>query len=112
MFERYIVCLQRVALTSLLVSSKILLTLTNGPVAQLGARFNRTEEAGGSNPPRSTRAAGSIEKQAVPGPIAQLGARLNGIEKAGGSNPPGSTKAKTGVVSHPSANREREVEAR
>ncbi len=25
-----------------------------GPVAQLGARFNRTEEVGGSNPPRST----------------------------------------------------------
>ena len=26
-----------------------------GPVAQLGARFNRTEEVAGSNPARSTR---------------------------------------------------------
>lgn len=30
-------------------------TLKQGPVAQLGARFNRTEEVGGSNPPRSTK---------------------------------------------------------
>jgi hypothetical protein len=29
-----------------------------GPVAQLGARFNRTEEVGGSNPPRSTGSSG------------------------------------------------------
>ena len=65
MFERYIVCLQRVALTSLLVSSKILLTLTNGPVAQLGARFNRTEEVEGSNPSRSIQ-----EKEHKQGPIA------------------------------------------
>ena len=28
--------------------------LEEGPVAQLGARFNRTEEAEGSNPSRST----------------------------------------------------------
>ena len=96
-------------LTRYALSVKISLTLVNGPVAQLGARFNRTEEAGGSNPPRSTRLTGSIEKQAVPGPIAQLGARLNGIEKAGGSNPPGSTRAKAGVVGHPTASRESEV---
>jgi hypothetical protein len=30
-----------------------------GPVAQLGARFNRTEEAEGSNPSRSTDAGSS-----------------------------------------------------
>ena len=29
-------------------------TLKQGPVAQLGARFNRTEEVEGSNPSRST----------------------------------------------------------
>ena len=98
-------------LTHCALSVKISLTLVNGPVAQLGARFNRTEEAGGSNPPRSTRLTGSIKK-AIPGPIAQLGARLNGIEKAGGSNPPGSTEAKAGVVGHPSASRESEVKAR
>ena len=55
-----------------------------GPVAQLGARFNRTEEVAGSNPARST---GRHQ-----GPIAQLGARLNGIEKVVGSNPTGSTR--------------------
>ena len=41
-----------------------------GPVAQLGARFNRTEEVAGSNPARSTK------KGEVPrphGPIAQFG---------------------------------------
>ena len=64
--------------------------LERGPVAQLGARFNRTEEAGGSNPPRSIQV--SLTFLFKKGPIAQLGARLNGIEKAGGSNPPGSTK--------------------
>jgi hypothetical protein len=31
--------------------------LERGPVAQLGARFNRTEEAEGSNPPGSTERA-------------------------------------------------------
>ncbi len=99
-------------LTTHLASVKIPVTFVNGPVAQLGARFNRTEEAGGSNPPRSTRVAGSINKSEILGPIAQLGARLNGIEKAGGSNPPGSTEANAGVVGHPSASREREVGAR
>ena len=54
-----------------------------GPVAQLGARLNRTEEVEGSTPSRST-----LKPQ---GPIAQLGARLNGIEKVEGSNPSGST---------------------
>lgn len=53
-----------------------------GPVAQLGARINRTDEVAGSNPARSTR---------FPGPMAQLGARLNGIEEVVGSNPTGST---------------------
>jgi hypothetical protein len=33
---------------------KIYAYLEEGPVAQLGARFNRTEEAEGSNPSRST----------------------------------------------------------
>ena len=60
-----------------------------GPVAQLGARLNRTEEARGSNPLRST----ATEKLYI-GPIAQLGARLNGIEKVEGSNPSGSTRNK------------------
>ncbi len=66
-----------------------------GPVAQLGARFNRTEEVEGSNPSRSTflHKCGIMEKL---GPIAQLGARLNGIEKVEGSNPSGST----GVAGH------------
>ena len=54
-----------------------------GPVAQLGARFNRTEEVAGSNPARSIFA--------FVGPMAQLGARLNGIEKVAGSSPAGST---------------------
>ncbi len=40
-------------LTDILPSGTIGLSY-HGPVAQLGARFNRTEEAGGSNPPRST----------------------------------------------------------
>ena len=55
-----------------------------GPVAQLGARINRTDEVEGSNPSRSTRV--------TDGPIAQLGARLNGIEKVESSNLSGSTK--------------------
>jgi hypothetical protein len=88
----------------------------NGPVAQLGARLNRTEKVRGSNPLRSTDTCTCVRckclrltildwrlKSAIqivnlkstienhPGPIAQLGARLNGIEKVGGSNPPGST---------------------
>ena len=71
-----------------------LATQDNGPVAQLGARFNRTEEAGGSNPPRSTGQRPELTIEVLSGPIAQLGARLNGIEKAGGSNPPGSTNYK------------------
>ncbi len=54
-----------------------------GPVAQLGARINRTDEVAGSNPARSTTT--------EDGPMAQLGARLNGIEKVVGSNPTGST---------------------
>ena len=58
-------------------------TPPRGPVAQLGARINRTDEVAGSNPARSTGV--------QPGPIAQLGARLNGIEKVVGSNPTGST---------------------
>ena len=75
-----------------------------GPVAQLGERIVRNDEAAGSNPARSTR----IRSQKVAssygkpyfsqlrnrkrflGPIAQLGARLNGIEKVVGSNPTGS----------------------
>ena len=56
--------------------------IQEGPVAQLGARINRTDEVAGSNPARSTR---------IPGPMAQLGARLNGIEEVVGSNPTGST---------------------
>ena len=71
-----------------------------GPVAQLGARLNRTEEVRGSNPLRSTwqRTVNEIAIQCSLlnnffeyGPIAQLGARLNGIEKVEGSNPSGST---------------------
>ena len=54
-----------------------------GPVAQLGARFNRTDEVAGSTPARSIFA--------FVGPLAQLGARLNGIEKVAGSSPAGST---------------------
>ena len=71
-----------------------------GPVAQLGARFNRTEEVEGSNPSRSIR-----EKTNGPsptneyGPIAQLGARLNGIEKVESSNLSGSTKNSRKAVS-------------
>ena len=67
-----------------------------GPVAQLGARFNRTEEVAGSNPARST----SMGAATVPqhGPIAQLGARLNGIEKVEGSNPSGSILVGAGLV--------------
>ena len=71
----------------------------SGPVAQLGARFNRTEEVEGSNPSRSiwTMDRGEVNPRLLPnkgiiGPIAQLGARLNGIEKAEGSNPSGSTQ--------------------
>jgi hypothetical protein len=52
----------------------------------LGARINRTDEAEGSNPSRST----GVQY----GPIAQLGARLNGIEKVESSNLSGSTKDK------------------
>jgi hypothetical protein len=77
-----------------------------GPVAQLGARLNRTEEVRGSNPLRSidvpylltdvrnpcTIADTDQTKRKRHGPIAQLGARLNGIEKVEGSNPSGSTK--------------------
>ena len=79
-----------------------------GPVAQLGARFNRTEEAGGSNPPRSTgdgtptglkHQTRLIKIDYHIGPIAQLGARLNGIEKAEGSNPSGSTKFESRIGS-------------
>ena len=91
-------------------SVKIRDTFVNGPVAQLGARFNRTEEVEGSNPSRSIREkANSLSPTSESGPIAQLGARLNGIEKAGGSNPPGSTEANAGVLGHPSASRESEV---
>jgi hypothetical protein len=61
----------------------------NGPVAQLGARINRTDEVAGSNPARSTGEYGRILSNST-GPIAQLGARLNGIEKVVGSNPTGS----------------------
>jgi hypothetical protein len=70
-----------------------------GPVAQLGARLNRTEEVRGSNPLRSTGQR-TVNETAIQcsllnvfeyGPIAQLGARLNGIEKVEGSNPSGST---------------------
>ena len=78
-----------------------------GPVAQLGARFNRTEEVAGSNPARSTgfwiadfrlliealNQQSTIENLHF-GPIAQLGARLNGIEKVAGSNPAGSTQGR------------------
>ena len=69
----------------------------NGPVAQLGARLNRTEEAESSNLSRSTRMVDCrfeiadwhprqstiLNRQSIfeNGPIAQLGARLNGIEK-------------------------------
>lgn len=60
-----------------------------GPVAQLGARFNRTEEVAGSNPARSIFA--------FVGPMAQLGARLNGIEKVAGSSPAGSTFCRQSV---------------
>ena len=71
-----------------------------GPVAQLGARFNRTEEVEGSNPSRSIMSREAPDGQdhrrrlgnhGNNGPIAQLGARLNGIEKVEGSNPSGST---------------------
>ena len=61
-----------------------------GPVAQLGARFNRTEEVAGSNPARSTNSQ-------TQGPMAQLGARFNGIEEVVGSNPTGSTSESTPV---------------
>lgn len=54
-------------------------------MAQLGARFTRTEEVAGSNPARS------IVSVICLGPMAQLGARLNGIEKVAGSSPAGST---------------------
>ena len=37
--------------------------LEEGPVAQLGARFNRTEEAEGSNPSRSTAEYGKSFKK-------------------------------------------------
>ena len=97
----------------------------NGPVAQLGARLNRTEEVRGSNPLRSTGQRTVNENNFnvhcltnyfEHGPIAQLGARLNGIEKVEGSNPSGSTinvkgrccetacpftKVMAGVVGHP-----------
>ena len=53
-------------------------------MAQLGARFNRTEEVAGSNPARSIF-------NVYVGTMAQLGARLNGIEKVAGSSPAGST---------------------
>jgi hypothetical protein len=80
-----------------------------GPVAQLGARLNRTEEARGSNPLRSTDLRQTIldlrlrenihivnlKSKIEKGPIAQLGARLNGIEKVEGSNPSGSTNLET-----------------
>jgi hypothetical protein len=57
---------------------KIYAYLEEGPVAQLGARFNRTEEAEGSNPSRSTAVVSrSFQKgSALPveyGPIAQFG---------------------------------------
>ena len=62
---------------------RIFVTLARGPVAQLGARINRTDEVEGSNPSRSTGA--------MIGPIAQMGARLNGIEKVESSSLSGST---------------------
>jgi hypothetical protein len=83
-------------------------TPINGPVAQLGARLNRTEEAEGSNPSRSTRMVDcrfeiadwhprqstilNLQAKLENGPIAQLGARLNGIEKVESSNLSGSTQ--------------------
>ena len=73
-------------LTALFLSCKIAQP-HKGPVAQLGARINRTDEVAGSNPARSTK--GFLKKS---GPMAQLGARLNGIEKVVGSSPTGSTK--------------------
>jgi hypothetical protein len=97
---------------------------TQGPVAQLGARLNRTEEVRGSNPLRSTVLGSDwltndlitvkIADELQPGqfsslgPIAQLGARLNGIEKVEGSNPSGSTalpicESQSGVVGHPAS---------
>ena len=70
-----------------------------GPVAQLGARFNRTEEVEGSNPSRSIREkAKHFSQKNKIGPIAQLGARLNGIEKAESSNLSGSTKSSRKAV--------------
>ena len=83
----------------------------SGPVAQLGARFNRTEEAEGSNPSRSIKVEPLTRSslQSDYGPIAQLGARLNGIEKAEGSNPSGSTESLAGVVDHLPASQESEV---
>lgn len=84
--------MRRLALTSLFPPPSFLFPLFDiphanqvyssfvGPVAQLGARLNRTEEVKGSTPFRS-----------MSGPIAQLGARLNGIEKVEGSTPSGST---------------------
>ena len=69
----------------------------DGPVAQLGARVNRTDEVAGSNPARSTCVDGRnlcgkiLFAQRKRGPMAQLGARLNGIEKVVGSSPTRST---------------------
>jgi hypothetical protein len=47
-------CLIKAFLTDKNHQGKINDYLEEGPVAQLGARFNRTEEAEGSNPSRST----------------------------------------------------------
>jgi hypothetical protein len=44
----------KVCLTSPIPSSRMFFALSLGPVAQLGARLNRTEEVRGSNPLRST----------------------------------------------------------
>ena len=54
--------------------------MNRGDVAQLGERFNRTEEVEGSNPFVSTY-----------GVVAHLGERFNGIEEVEGSNPFDST---------------------
>jgi hypothetical protein len=105
-------------LTSICHSDTIAFALC-GPVAQLGARFNRTEEVEGSNPSRSTGIChltgkfltGKISTllKRLPGPIAQLGARLNGIEKVVGSNPTGSTQmsqlvlGRLGIFKEPAA---------
>jgi hypothetical protein len=51
---KIIVNSMKVCLTSPIPSSRMFFALSLGPVAQLGARLNRTEEVRGSNPLRST----------------------------------------------------------